>query len=88
MFDDGDDVVYEDADGYAQAKWEEEAHYWHTLTALADLIEERGFDAVMADVQDVLDKRSEAVSEPLTSIGGLPFPDLSFLSIRKGPTHE
>jgi hypothetical protein len=86
MFDDGDDVVYEDADGYAQAKWEEEAHYWHTLTALADLIEERGYDAVMSDLQDVLDKRSEVVSEPLTEIGGLPMPDLSFLSIRERGT--
>jgi len=84
MFDDGDDVVYEDADGYAQAKWEEEAHYWHTVMALVDLIEERGFDAVMADVQDVLDKRSEAVSEPMPEIAGLPMPDLSFLSIRTG----
>jgi hypothetical protein len=84
MFDDGDDVVYEDADGYAQAKWEEEAHYWHTVMALVDLIEERGFDAVMADVQDVLDKRSEAVSEPMSEIAGLPMPDLSFLSIRTG----
>jgi hypothetical protein len=84
MFDDGDDVVYEDADGYAQAKWEEEAHYWHTVMALVDLIEERGFDAVMADVQDVLDKRSEAVSEPLPDIAGVPMPDLSFLSIRTG----
>jgi hypothetical protein len=84
MFDDGDDVVYEDADGYAQAKWEEEAHYWHTVMALVDLIEERGFDAVMADVQDVLDKRSEAVSEPLPEIAGVPMPDLSFLSIRTG----
>jgi hypothetical protein len=55
---------------------------------LADLIEERGFDAVMADVQDVLDKRSEAVSEPLPEIAGLPMPDLSFLSIRKGSTNE
>jgi hypothetical protein len=84
MYDDGDDVVYEDADGYAQAKWEEEAHYWHTVTALVDLIEERGFDAVMADVQDVLDKRSEAVSEPMPEIAGVPMPDLSFLSIRTG----
>jgi hypothetical protein len=84
MFDDGDDVVYEDADGYAQAKWEEEAHYWHTVMALVDLIEERGFDAVMADVQDVLDKRSEAVSEPMPEIAGVPMPDLSFLSIRTG----
>jgi hypothetical protein len=84
MFDDGDDVVYEDADGYAQAKWEEEAHYWHTIMALVDLIEERGFDAVMADVQDVLDKRSEAVSEPMPEIAGVPMPDLSFMSIRTG----
>ena len=84
MYDDGDDVVYEDADGYAQAKWEEESHYWHTVMALVDLIEERGFDAVMADVQDVLDKRSEAVSEPLPEIAGVPMPDLSFLSIRTG----
>jgi hypothetical protein len=83
MFDDGDDVVYEDADGYAQAKWEEEAHYWHTVMALVDLIEERGFDVVMADVQDVLDKRSEAVSEPLLAYV-VPDPDLSFMSIRTG----
>jgi hypothetical protein len=84
MFDDGDDVVYEDADGYAQAKWEEEAHYWHTVMALVDLIEEHGQEAVMADVVNTLTQRAiEATPEPLLA-DIVPMPDLSFLSIRTG----
>jgi hypothetical protein len=68
-----------------QAEWEEEAHYWHTVMALVDLIEEHGHDAVMADVANTLAQRAlEATPEPLLDdIAGLPMPDLSFLSIRK-----
>jgi hypothetical protein len=84
MYDDGDDVVYEDADGYAQAKWEEESHYWHTVMALVDLIEEHGQEAVMADVVNTLTQRAiEATPEPLLADIVL-MPDLSFLSIRTG----
>jgi hypothetical protein len=84
MFDDDyDNDVSMDMD--AQAKWEEEAHYWHTIVALVELIEERGYDAVMADVSDTLAQRAvEASPEPVPEIAGLPMPDLSFLSIRSG----
>jgi hypothetical protein len=83
MFDDdySDDVSI---DMDAQLKWEEEAHYWHTVIALVDLIEEHGQEAVMADVANTLAQRaSEALPEPLLA-DIVPMPDLSFLSIRTG----
>jgi hypothetical protein len=88
MFDDDySEDVSMDID--AQLKWEEEAHYWHTVMALVDLIEEHGQEAVMADVANTLAQRaSEATPEPMPEIAGLPMPDLSFLSIRTGAQHE
>lgn len=85
MFDDDYDKDSVSMDMDEQAKWEEEAHYWHTVMSLVDLIEEHGHDAVMADVANTLVQRaSEATPEPVVDdIAGLPMPDLSFLSIRK-----
>jgi len=83
MFDDdySDDVSI---DMDAQLKWEEEAHYWHTVMALVDLIEEHGQEAVMADVVNTLTQRAiEATPEPLLA-DIVPMPDLSFMSIRTG----
>jgi len=83
MFDDdySEDVSI---DMDAQLKWEEEAHYWHTVMALVDLIEEHGHDAVMADVVNTLTQRAlEATPEPLLA-DIVPMPDLSFMSIRTG----
>jgi cobalamin biosynthesis protein CbiD len=86
MYDDRDEYLeYVARDEAEQAKWEEEAHYWHTVMALVDLIEEYGQEEVMADVANTLAQRaSEASPEPMPEIAGLPMPDLSFLSIRTG----
>lgn len=87
MFDDDYDNDSVSMDIDAQTKWEEEAHYWHTVMALVDLIEEHGHDAVMLDVANTLAQRaSEASPEPLPEITGFPMPDLSFLSIRERGT--
>ena len=86
MFDDDYDNDSVSMDIDAQTKWEEEAHYWHTVMALVDLIEEHGHDAVMLDVANTLAQRaSEASPEPLLA-NLLPMPDLSFLSIRERGT--
>ena len=69
-----------------QAQWEEEAHYWHTVTAYVDLLEQYGLDKVKADVSYIMDRREAdktTRSQLLDNFIGLPFPDLSFLSIRK-----
>ena len=84
MFDDDYDNDSVSMDIDEQTKWEEEAHYWHTVMALVDLIEEHGNDAVMLDVANTLAQRaSEATPEPLLA-NLLPMPDLSFLSILQG----
>jgi hypothetical protein len=85
MYDDRDEYLeYVARDEAEQAKWEEEAHYWHTVMALVDLIEEHGHDAVMADVVNTLTQRAlEATPEPLLA-DIVPMPDLSFMSIRTG----
>jgi hypothetical protein len=86
MFDDDYDNDSVSMDIDEQTKWEEEAHYWHTVMALVDLIEEHGNDAVMLDVANTLAQRaSEATPEPLLA-NLLPMPDLSFLSIRERGT--
>ena len=69
-----------------QAQWEEEAHYWHTVTAYVDLIEQYGLDKVKADVSYIMERR-EADKAVRYDFGGVcPKPDLSFLSIRKEET--
>lgn len=67
-----------------QAHWEEEAHYWHTVTAFVDLIEQQGYDKMMSDVGYTIDRREADKSTRTRYLDAvIPCPDLSFLSIRK-----
>ena len=66
-----------------QAQWEEEAHYWHTVTAYVDLLEQHGHDKVLADVSYIIDRReADKASRSRHLQDMIPMPDLSWLNIR------
>ena len=66
-----------------QAQWEEEAHYWHTVMAFVDLIEQHGYDKLMADVGYTFDRREADKAVKYSIEGVCSMPDLSWLNIRK-----
>jgi hypothetical protein len=66
-----------------QAQWEAEAHYWHTVMAYVDLIEQHGYDKVLADVSYTIDRReADKASRTRHLEDIIPCPDLSFLTSR------
>jgi hypothetical protein len=65
-----------------QAQWEEEAHYWHTVMAFVDLIEQHGYDKLMADVGYTFDRREADKAVKYSIDGVCPKPDMSWLNIR------
>jgi hypothetical protein len=75
---------YEDPlESERQAQWEEEAHYWHTVMAFVDLIEQHGYDKLMADVGYTIDRReADKASRTRHLEDMIPMPDLSWLNIR------
>ena len=48
-----------------------EAHYFHTITEVADLMEAHGVDAVMRDLQSVIQQRRQRATH--LQVMSLPF---------------